>query len=385
MSKRDYYEVLGVSKDASPDEIKKTYRKLAMKYHPDQNKGNPESEAKFLEVNEAYDVLKDEQKRAAYDRLGHAAFSGHGGAGSGGFGGGFGGGFQSQGFHADFSDLFGDFFSDMMHGGKRQRSSNNIRGSDLKYNVTITLEEAFSGVDKIITFESAIRCYDCGGKGSTGPHSYVGCEHCAGMGTVRSHQGFFAVEHTCNYCSGAGKVLKDPCKTCNGQGRASGKKTINVTLPAGIEDGNRIRLAGDGEAGVRGGTSGDLYIFVTVKQHDIYKLDGADLHCMLPISFSIAALGGEMQVPLIEGGTTEVKIEAGTQNGDKIKLKSMGMSKVRSASRGDMIVHIYVEVPKRLTVKQKSLLEEFYKEENETHKKKHETIIDKMKKLWKHH
>lgn len=381
MSKRDYYEVLGVSKNASPEEIKKSYRKLAMQYHPDQNKDNPEAQAKFVELNEAYDILKDEQKKAAYDRFGHSAFGSSGSSrGNQGFG-----GFGSQGFHnADFSDIFGDFFSDMMSGGgRRQKPQNQSRGADLKYNLVISLEEAFRGVEKIISFTSADKCSDCAGKGHTGSVGYSSCPDCNGRGTVRMQQGFFAVEHSCNRCSGTGQILKDPCKKCNGNGRVSAKKTVNVTIPAGIENGNRIRFTSDGEAGFRGGHPGDLYVFVSIKEHEIFKLDGHDIHCMLPISFSSAALGGNVEVPTIDGVNVELTIPSGTQNGDKLRLKSKGMSKIRSSSRGDMIVHIFVEVPKKLSKKQKELLQEFEKESISESHSKSENIFEKMKKLWK--
>lgn len=378
MSKKDYYETLGISKTATADEIKKAYRKLAMKYHPDQNKDNAEAEAKFKEVTEAYDVLKDEQKRAAYDRFGHSAFSGgRSGAGTGGFS-----GFREQDFHSNFSDIFGDFFSDAMGGGgsRHRRSTMHSKGSDLKYNLTITLEEAFAGVEKTINFSCATSCGDCSGKGFKGEANYSNCSYCNGRGVIRMQQGFFAVEHECNACNGAGKTLQNPCKTCSGQGRVSGKRTINVNIPAGIEDGNRIMFSGDGEAGLRGGSSGDLYVFVSIKNHEIFKVEGTNLHCVVPLSFPLAALGGEIEIPTIEGGKLSLKIPAGTQNGDKLKLKSKGMSKVRSSNRGDMIAHIFVEVPKDLSKNQKRIIEEL-KEEIDN-KNSSEGFFDKMKNLW---
>lgn len=379
MSKKDYYEVLGLSKSASSDDIKKAYRKLAMKYHPDQNQDNPQAEAKFKEITEAYDVLKDDQKKAAYDQFGHAAFSGGGGGRHGGHGQGFGGQGQGfEGFSGDFSDLFGDFFG----GRRQQRPQTHAKGSDLKYNLTISLEEAFKGVEKVVTFSCAQKCGTCSGKGHPdGSTGFSTCTGCGGKGSVRMQQGFFAVEHQCGYCNGVGQILKDPCRTCSGQGRVNGQKTINVNIPAGIEDGNRIRFSGDGEAGLRGGPAGDLYVFVTITQHEVFKLDGSDIHCMVPIAFTTAALGGSIEVPTIEGGVVSLTIPAGTQNNDKLKLRNKGMSKVRSSIRGDMIAHIFVEIPKKLSATQKKLLQDFELEVNNS-KSENESIFQKMKNLW---
>ncbi|MDX1924276.1 MAG: molecular chaperone DnaJ [Rickettsiaceae bacterium] len=384
MSKQDYYSVLGVEKSASLDEIKKSYRKLAMKYHPDQNKDNKEAEGKFKEISEAYEVLKDDQKRAAYDRFGHDAFTrggggggahGHGGAGfSQGFG-----GFSSQGFSGDFSDIFGDFFGDAMHGGRRgAKRSMQERGSDLRYNLSITLEEAFNGVEKSISFATHEKCTSCSGRGTNSSESTT-CPSCHGQGMIRMQQGFFAIEQQCGVCGGAGQVIKDPCRSCSGNGRVHKQKTISASIPAGIEDGNRIKFTGEGEAGLRGGPAGDLYVFVNIKPHDLFKIEGTDIHCMIPISFKTAAMGGEIEIPTIEKTGVSLTIPEGTQNGDKLKLKNKGMSKVRSSSRGDMIVHIYVEVPKNLTKTQKKLLEEF---DSETPKPSETTFFQKMKNLW---
>lgn len=377
MSKRDYYEVLGLSKSASSDEIKKAYRKLAMQYHPDQNQDNPDAEAKFKEVSEAYEILKDDQKKAAYDQFGHAAFN-QGGGGGGGAGGhpGF-----NQGFQGDFSDLFGNFFNDVMGGNGRGRPSMQARGSDLKYNVTISLEDAFKGTEKIINFSSHVRCEDCSGKGSKNANSTITCSHCNGHGAVRMQQGFFAIEQTCPACQGVGQKIKDPCGKCNGLGRREGKKTISVSIPAGVEDGNRIRLTGEGEAGVRGGPSGDLYVFVNITQHEIFKVEAGNIHCMVPISYTLAAMGGEIEIPTIEGSKVSLKIPQGTQNGERLKLRDKGMSKVRSNIRGDMIAHIFVEVPKTLTKRQKELLQELEKE-FESSKETDKTLFGKMKNLW---
>lgn len=373
MSKKDYYEILGVSKSASPDEIKKSYRKLAMQYHPDTNKDDIAAEAKFKEISEAYEILKDDDKRAAYDKYGHAAFAQGGGGGRNP---------GAGGFHSgDFSDLFGDFFGDVMNGGRRQKPSAQVRGADLKYNITITLEEAFKGVGKVISFSCASKCESCAGKGSKGENSYTTCTYCNGNGAVRIQQGFFTIEQTCNSCQGSGTQIKDPCSKCNGKGRCDGKRTINVSIPSGVEDSNRIRLAGEGEAGIRGGPAGDLFVFITVKPHEIFKTEGASIHCMIPISYPIAALGGEVEIPTIDGIKIMLKVPSGTQNGDKLKLREKGMSKVRSSSRGDMIAHIFVEVPKNLTKKQKELLDQLNKEMDSS-KESEAGIFNKMKNLW---
>jgi molecular chaperone DnaJ len=375
MSKKDYYELLGLTKSASSDEIKKAYRKLAMKYHPDQNKDNPEAEAKFKELSEAYEVLKDEQKKAAYDRFGHAAFSNGVGQSRGNAG-----GFRQGEFHGDFSDIFGDFFSDMMGSRRRGPSSSSSRGSDLKYNLSINLEEAFRGVDKEISFNAAVKCSPCSGRGSKSPDGFKTCPSCAGQGYVRVQQGFFAIEQTCSTCSGMGQILKDPCSNCSGQGRVNEKKRVEVSIPAGIEDGNRIRLQGEGEAGARGGSAGDLYVFVNIKPHEVFKVDGRDIHARVPISFPVAALGGEVEVPTIDGSNVILKIPSGTQSGDKLRLKEKGMSIVRSSARGNMICHIFVEVPTKLSKKEKELIEQLA---TEMESSKSESIFDKMKKLWK--
>lgn len=387
MSKRDYYETLGISKSATSDEIKKAYRKLAMKYHPDQNQDSQEAEAKFKEITEAYEVLKDDQKKSAYDRFGHSAFDNNAGGGRGGFGqGGFAGfgqgGAGFGGFQNEFSDIFGDFFSDVMGGNRGQKPQFNQRGSDLKYNISISLEDAFKGVKKKISFKTHLKCSTCSGKASKKPDGLQTCSTCQGHGSVRVQQGFFAIEQLCSSCNGQGKTLKDPCSSCHGNGRVEGTKEIQVEIPAGIEDGNRIRFTGDGEAGLRNGPSGDLYVFVAVKPHDVFKVDGYDIHARVPVSFTLAALGGEVEVPTIDGSNVSLKIPAGTQNGDKLRLKDKGMSKVRSSSRGNMISHIFVEVPKKLNSNQKELLEQLSKEFGDKHKNS-ESLFDKMKNLWR--
>ncbi len=382
MSKRDYYEVLGVSKSATDAEIKKAYLKLAKKHHPDRNNGDAESEKKFKEAGEAYDVLKDEQKKSAYDRFGHQAFA-NGGPGASGFS-----GHSSQsGFSgADVNDIFGDFFSDFMGGRSSQgarRKSSKIRGSDLKYNLSISLEEAFKGIDKDISFSTEIKCNTCDGNGAKNPNDVVTCSHCNGAGVVRMQQGFFAVEQTCGKCNGSGQGIKNPCGTCYGVGRVNKHKHLIVNIPAGIEDSTRIRIAGEGEAGVRGGTAGDLYVFVNIKEHDIYRVEGNDLHFKLPLSFTKAILGGEVKVPTIDGSEVMLKIPECTETGDRLRLRGKGMSKVRSSVRGDLYAHAYVQAPKKLTKKQKELLMTLDNELDSVDVNyKNEGFFTKMKNMW---
>lgn len=382
MSKKDYYELLEVERSASADDIKKAFRRLAVKYHPDKNKGNKEAEDMFKKINQAYEVLKDEQKRAAYDRFGHDAYTQSGGGGSSGFGrGGFssGGGFSEDQFSDIFSDLFGDFM-----GQRRRPQSQAVRGSDLRHNITITLEEAFKGLEQDISFRALVKCRTCSGSGSKDNSGYSDCSVCSGHGVVRMKQGFFTLEQTCAACSGRGKVIKNPCNTCNGNGITHGERKLNVAIPAGVESGTRIRIAGEGEAGQRGGHNGDLYIFVTVKTHEIFKVDGSDIHMVANISFAKAALGGEIIVPTIDGSEISVVVPSGSQNSDKLKVKSRGMSKVKSTLRGDFYIHLLVEVPKKLTSKQKELLEELDKElgDVKTTSSKDSSFFDKMKNLW---
>ena len=358
MSKRDYYDVLGVSKGASADEIKKAYRKKAKELHPDRNADNPNAEAQFKEANEAYEVLKDGEKKAAYDRFGHAAFEG--GMGGGGRpGGGFGGG---QGdFTSAFSDVFDDLFGDFMGqrgGGGRQRAS---RGSDLRYNRRVTLEEAYSGLQKTIKVPTLSTCGSCSGSGSEGASEPTACPTCSGMGKVRAQQGFFTVERTCPTCSGMGQIIKNPCNTCGGAGRIEKERALNVNIPAGVETGTRIRLAGEGEAGMRGGPPGDLYIFVEVAQHELFERDGTSLFCRVPVSMSKAALGGSIEVPTIDGGRARVQIPGGSQSGRQMRLRSKGMPALRGGAQGDMFIELAVETPVNLTSRQKELLEEFEK------------------------
>lgn len=379
MSTKDYYQLFGVNKTATQAELKKAYHKLAMQYHPDRNSNDPEAEKKFKEINAAYDILKDEQKRALYDHLGHDAFHNSGasasrqGASSRQYSGGFG---------PDVNDIFGEFFNDFMGGGnRRQRTSSTVRGSDLKYNITITLAEAFAGVEQNISFTSEVKCTSCNGKGSENNTGMTNCSTCNGMGVTRIQQGFFTLEQTCAKCQGLGQIIKNPCQKCRGNGRAPQQRSLLVNIPAGVEEGTRIRLTGEGDAGLRGGSSGDLYIFVTIKPHDLYKVDGTNLHCKLPINFILATLGGEVEVPDIEGNKVKLKIPAGTQNGDQLRLKGKGMSKVRSTIRGDMFAHIHIEIPKNLTKKQKELLETLDKELNKD-KEDDASFFNKMKNLW---
>ena len=378
MSKRDYYETLGLKKGASDDAIKKAYRQLAKEHHPDMNAGNAESEKKFKEASEAYEVLKDQQKRAAYDRFGHGAFDGN--AGRGGARGGSG----SQ--SGNFNDVFGDFFSDFMGGHRQQGShSQKVRGSDLKYDVSITLEEAYQGTDKKISFSTMVSCDGCKGSGSADGGQVDMCATCHGQGAVRMQQGFFVIEQTCSACQGQGKIIKNPCKKCHADGRCHDKKTLQVNIPAGVENGTRIRLAGEGEAGMRGGHNGDLYIFVSVSTHALFRNEGPDLHCRLPISFITAILGGELEVPTIDGGAISLKIPAGTQSGDKFRIKDKGMTKIRSSSKGDMYVHAFVEIPKSLTKKQKEMIEELKQEfgdDTSSSPEDKKGFFDKMKNLW---
>ncbi|MGE0108929.1 MAG: molecular chaperone DnaJ, partial [Bdellovibrionales bacterium] len=346
MSDADYYELLGVAKTASADELKKAYRKQAMKYHPDRNPGDKEAEHKFKEISEAYDVLRDEQKRAAYDRYGHAAFEQNGGFGGGGFGGGF-GGFD---FAGGLGDIFEEMFGDVMGGGRRGGASGGgQRGADLRYDMTITLEEAFKGAEKKIKVSSLVMCEECHGSGAAEGSSPTTCEACKGHGRVRVQQGFFTIERPCPTCQGRGQVIKDPCKACYGKGRVHKERTLAVTIPAGIEDGTRIRLSGEGEAGTFGGHAGDLYVVLSVNPHVIFKRDGSNLYCRVPIPMTTAALGGKITVPTIDGSQIDVEVKAGSQSGNQLRQRSQGMSVLRSSSRGDLYIELAVETPTHLS------------------------------------
>lgn len=372
MSKKDYYELLGVAKGASADELKKAYRKMAMQYHPDRNHGNPDAEHKFKEINEAYDVLRDDQRRAAYDRYGHAAFEqgGPGGMGMGGFD-----------FGAGFSDIFDEMFGEILGGGRRQqKGGGSQRGADLRYDMEITLEEAFTGTTKKITIPNAVACDECKGSGAAAGTAPVECSMCKGHGRVRVQQGFFTVEHTCPTCQGNGRIIQSPCKKCSGQGRVHQQKTLAVEIPAGVEDGMRIRLSGEGTAGLQGGHAGDLYVILSVEQHKVFQRDGANLYCRVPIPMTVAALGGTVDVPTLDGSVAEVKIDPGTQTGHRACLKRKGMSVLRSSSRGDLYVEVAVETPVHLTKRQKELLTEFAAEAetNETHPES-ESFVSRVK------
>ena len=348
MSKRDYYEILGVSRTSTEVELKAAFRKLAMQHHPDRNPGDKECEHRFKEINEAYDVLRDGDKRAAYDRFGHAAFE-HGGMGAHGFG-------------ADFGSAFADIFEGIFGmGSTRGRSSGRERGSDLRYNMEISLDEAFTGKTAQIRILTSVTCEACSGSGAKAGTKPKACASCGGAGKIRHAQGFFTLERTCPTCHGRGQVIDDPCKVCGGGGRVTRERTLSVNIPTGVEDGTRIRLAGEGEAGLRGGTPGDLYIFLEVAPHEFFQRDGADLHCRVPISMSSAALGGEFEVPAIDGSKVRVKVPAGTQTGRRFRLGGKGMPVLRSKQTGDMYVQVAVETPQNLTKRQRELLAEFEK------------------------
>jgi molecular chaperone DnaJ len=376
MAKRDYYDVLGVNKSASPEDIKSAYRKLAVKYHPDKNPGDKAAEDKFKEASEAYGILSDKSKKENYDNFGHAAFENGGGQGGfSGFGG-FGG--------SDFSDIFEDFFGDFGGGGRRnsRRSSSN-RGSDLRYDLSITLEEAYSGKKQNIQFSSSDKCETCKGNGSKPGFSADRCTYCGGNGKVRSNQGFFTVQQTCPQCSGSGEEITNPCSSCGGNGIKQTSKKINVTIPKGVDDGTRIRLAGKGEAGSRGGASGDLYLFINVKSHELFKRSDENLFFEFPISIADAALGTTIEIPTIDGGKAKIKIPEGTQSGKQFRLKGKGMPYMRGSGTGDLYVQINTEVPISLNKEQKELLEKFRKIENEKSNPSIKQFFKKAKSFWK--
>ncbi len=355
MAKRDFYEILGVPKGSSAEELKKAYRSKAKELHPDRNSDNPNAEAQFKEINEAYDVLKDADKKAAYDRYGHAAFEG-GMGGPRGSAGAAGNGDFASAFSDVFEDLFGDFMGRSGGGGGRARAQ---RGSDLRYNLRVSLEESFKGVQKTINVPSSVACETCRGTGAEGGAEPVTCPTCSGMGKVRAQQGFFTVERACPTCNGQGQIVKNPCKSCGGAGRVERERALSVNIPAGVETGTRIRLAGEGEAGMRGGPSGDLYIFIEVKDHPIFQRDGVNLFCRVPVTITTAALGGEVEVPTIDGGKSRVKVPAGAQTGKQMRLRAKGMPALRGGGVGDMLIELAVETPVNLTTRQRDLLREF--------------------------
>ena len=347
MAKRDYYEVLGVERGADEAELKKAYRRLAMKYHPDRNPDDKAAEEKFKEANEAYEVLSDANKRAAYDQYGHAGVDPQ----MGGAGAGFGGG-------ASFSDIFGDVFSDFFGGARGGQRGGPQRGSDLRYTLELSLEEAVRGTTVTIRVPTLANCKTCGGSGAKKGSSPTTCSTCGGIGQVRMQQGFFSVQQTCPRCHGSGKMITDPCDDCHGQGRVEEHKTLSVKVPAGVDTGDRIRLAGEGEAGAQGGPSGDLYVVVNVREHDIFQRDGRDLYCEVPISFADAALGGELEVPTLDG-RVKLKIPEGTQTGKLFRLRGKGVTPVRGGTAGDLMCRVVVETPVKLDKRQRELLEEF--------------------------
>ncbi len=370
MDKQDYYETLGVTKNAGDDDIKKAYRKLAMSHHPDRNPENAAAERKFKEISEAYDVLKDADRRAAYDRFGHAAFDN--GAGPGRAGG--------VGFGAGFADIFDEMFGDFMGSGRRTAAT---RGNDLRYNMKVSLGEAFHGKTAQILVPTSVACDSCGGSGAAAGSSPVTCDTCDGPGRVRARQGFFTIERTCPSCNGVGRVIDKPCASCRGAGRVQKEKTLKVSIPSGVEDGMRIRLTGDGEAGLRGAHPGDLYIFLAVQPHRLFQRNGPDIHCRVPIPMTTAALGGTIEVPTIDGGRARITLPPGTQNNRQFRLKGKGMSVMRSNARGDMYVEVDVETPVNLTKGQEKLLHEF--EESSKGRKTHpesEGFFARVKEFW---
>ena len=376
MAKDDYYKTLGVERDASADVLKKSYRKMAMKYHPDRNPENANAEKKFKELSEAYGVLKDDQKRAAYDRFGHEAFE-QAGAGAGPGGGGFGGDFASG-----FADIFDEMFGDIS-GGRRGGGASSGQGSDLRFNMEISLEDAFQGSKKDFRVPTAVACGECKGTGGAGGAAPVTCSTCQGHGRVRSQSGFFTVERSCPACGGRGEMIKTSCGTCGGAGRVHNEKQLSVSIPQGVEDGTRIRLSGEGESGLRGAPPGDLYIFLSLKPHRLFQRDGADIYCRVPIAMTTAVLGGAIEIPTIEGKLARVPIPAGTPTGHQFRLKNKGMSILRSKARGDMFVQALVETPVNLTERQKELLKEFEGESDaKTLSPQAHGFFDKVKELW---
>ncbi len=376
---QDYYSILGVARGAGADELKKAYRKLAMQYHPDRNPNDASAEKKFKEINEAYDILKDEQKRAAYDRYGHEAFQ-TGGMGNAGGGGGF-------DFSSNFSDIFDDLFGNFTNrgggaGAQQRGPSGAARGADLRYNLDVSLDDAFKGKQQTIKVTTSVACESCDGAGAAKGTAPETCPSCAGQGKIRAQQGFFTIERTCHTCQGTGKIIKNPCKACAGTGKTRKERSLSVNIPAGVEEGTRIRLAGEGEAGFRGGPNGDLYIFLSVKPHPLFKREGANIFCRVPLKFTTAALGGTIEVPTIEGGRVKVNIPAGTQAGHQFRLKGKGMSVLRSSARGDMYIEVQVETPVKLNKKQKELLEEFDKGVTRDSSPESEGFFTRVKEFW---
>jgi molecular chaperone DnaJ len=369
VAKRDCYDVLGVTKSSSKDEIKKAYRKLALKYHPDKTKGDKTSEDKFKEASEAYHILSDDKRKNNYDQFGHAAFEGGGSQGFGGFD------------TSSFSDIFEDFFGDLGGGGSQQRSGN--RGNDLRYDISINLEDAFRGIEKNIKYTTYKKCSDCTGSGAAKGSKPITCGYCNGKGKVRTSQGFFTIQQTCPQCSGYGETISKPCNICSGNGKVQSNENVTVKIPKGVDEGTRIRVSGKGEAGTKGGTNGDLYLFVSVDNHNIFKRSEENLYYELPITFSDAALGTTVEVPSIEGGRFKIKIPAGTQHGKQFRLKGKGMPIIRRSTLGDLYIRIITEVPVSLSKRQKEILEEFKKLEETKPNPVIKSFFEKAKKFWR--
>lgn len=376
MSKRDFYEVLGVQKGASDAELKKAFRGKARELHPDKNKDDPKAAEKFKEANEAYEVLKDAEKKAAYDQFGHAAFEG--GMGGGGRGGAGGPEFSSA-FSDVFDDLFGDFMGGQRRGGGGGRA--RARGSDLRYNLKINLEDAFTGKETTISVPGSVACESCDGSGGEGGAEPVTCPTCSGMGKVRAQQGFFTIERTCPTCGGRGQTIKSPCRSCQGQGRVAKSRSLQVRIPEGVENGTRIRLAGEGEAGARGGPPGDLYIFLEMAEHPLFERDGMDLFCHIPVPMTTAALGGEIEAPTIDGGRSRVKIPAGSQSGKQLRLRAKGMPQLRGGKFGDLYLELQVETPVNLTSHQKELLQ-LFEDASKENSPESKDFFTKVKSFW---
>ena len=374
MAKRDYYEVLGINKSATADQIKSAYRKLAVKYHPDKNPDDKAAEEKFKEASEAYHVLSNSERKQNYDNFGHAAFE-NGGRGQGGF--------SNFDFSEHFSDIFEDFFGEGFGGGRRRGRRANYRGSDLRYDLSITLEEAFSGKKQDIKFSTSEKCDTCSGSGSKPGHDAGACNMCGGHGQVRSSQGFFTVQQTCPQCSGSGEMITNPCGSCSGQGKKQASKRLSVTIPKGVDDGTRIRLSGKGEAGSRGGSSGDLYLFINVHSHELFKRSDENLFFECPISIADAALGTSIEIPTIDGGKAKIKIPPGTQSGKQFRLRGKGMPYMRGNDNGDLYVQVNTEVPISLNKEQKELLEKFREIENEKSNPSIKKFFQKAKSFWK--
>jgi molecular chaperone DnaJ len=378
MSKKDYYDILGVTKKSTPEEIKKAYRSLAMKYHPDRNQGDKAAEGKFKEASEAYQVLSDPKKKSSYDQFGHSAFEGGGSGGAGGFD--F-GGFES----GAFSDIFDDFFGDFMgsgRGGRSSKKSRSNRGSDLKINLEITLEEAYLGKKQTINLSSNEKCEKCSGGGAEPGSKPKRCSTCDGHGKVRMQQGFFTLQQTCPDCGGDGEMLSNPCKDCKGSGATKTKKNLSIQIPKGVDDGTQMRLSGKGDAGYRGGSNGDLYVFITIEKHKIFQRSEENLYYKLPISMTDASLGAEIDVPTVDGGKSKVKIPAGTQSGKQFRLKGKGMPVIRSDDYGDLYLETNVIIPESLSKEQKDLLEKFKSLEDLNNNSEIKNFISKTKKFW---